>query len=73
VQACFRVRASSSIEISMIESKELAFEVKHRPEVGRYLVASRDIQPLEVILEDDPAVFGPNNNTGPVCLACLRG
>ncbi len=41
-------------------------------QVGRYVVAARDIDALEVILEDSPAVFGPNNNTPPVCLECLK-
>ena len=34
-------------------------------------MATRDIEPLELILEDDPAVFGPNHDTGPACLECL--
>lgn len=29
--------------------------------VGRYMVASRDIQPGEVIFTDQPAVIGPDN------------
>eukprot|EP00095_Tigriopus_kingsejongensis_P008846 snap_masked-scaffold15_size728074-processed-gene-2.0 protein:Tk08846 transcript:snap_masked-scaffold15_size728074-processed-gene-2.0-mRNA-1 annotation:"protein isoform a" len=39
--------------------------------VGRFMVATRDIQPLELILEDSPAVFGPNHDTEPICLECL--
>ena len=40
-------------------------------QVGRYLVATRDLKPLEIIIKDDPAVFGPNHDTGPACLECL--
>ena len=40
-------------------------------QVGRYLVATRDIEPLELIIEDEPAVFGPNHDTGPACMECL--
>ncbi|XP_059080183.1 SET domain-containing protein SmydA-8-like [Tigriopus californicus] len=47
------------------------FRIQSKPEVGRYIVATRSISPLEVILEDDPAVFGPNHDTEPVCLECL--
>ena len=40
--------------------------------VGRYVVATRHINPLELILHDTPAIFGPNNLTlVPLCLECL--
>ena len=26
---------------------------------------------MEIIIEDDPAIFGPNHDTGPSCLECL--
>ena len=31
---------------------------RYRPDVGRYMVATRDIQPMELILTDLPAVVG---------------
>ena len=35
-------------------------------------MATRDLEPLEIIMEDHPAIFGPtNHNTDPVCLDCL--
>ena len=46
------------------------FRVSHDPYVGNYLVASRDIAPLEVVLTDKPAVVAPQSK--PLCLACLR-
>ena len=39
--------------------------------MGRFLVATRDIDPLELIIEDDPAIFGPNHDTVTACLECL--
>ncbi len=41
-------------------------------QVGRYVEATRDIAPLEVIMEDEPAVYGPEHDTVPVCLECLE-
>ena len=39
---------------------------------GNVMVASRDIQAGETILEEQPAVWGPNNKSKPVCLECLK-
>ena len=36
------------------------------------MVASRDINPLELILKEHPAVVGPYTNTLQGCLQCLR-
>ena len=38
---------------------------------GRYLVATRDIHPLQLIMTDSPCVVGPPAKTVPVCLECL--
>ena len=35
------------------------------------MVATRNISPLEVILVDRPAAYGPNHDSPPVCLECL--
>jgi len=35
------------------------------------LVASRDIAPGEVVMEEEPLVVGPNQETTPVCLGCM--
>ncbi|XP_037786222.1 SET domain-containing protein SmydA-8-like [Penaeus monodon] len=39
--------------------------------LGRYLEASRDILPGEVIFRDSPLVVGPRQVTVPVCLGCF--
>ncbi|KAF0303343.1 SET domain-containing protein SmydA-8, isoform B [Amphibalanus amphitrite] len=46
--------------------------VKQTDELGRYMVATRAIQPGEVILREAPLVVGPKQATGPVCLGCHR-
>ena len=40
-------------------------------QVGRYVVATRDISAHEVILRDEVGVVGPNHDTYPVCMECL--
>ena len=48
------------------------FKVVRSPGVGRHLVATRDIRPGEVILEEPPVTGGPRQYTAPVCLGCHR-
>jgi len=49
----------------------MPFTVKVAEGVGRYVVATRDIAAMEVILEDTPDCLGPNYETEAVCLECL--
>jgi len=49
----------------------LPFTIARCPDKGRYVVATRDIEPLEVIIEDQAASLGPKQLTRPVCLSCL--
>lgn len=39
---------------------------------GRYFVATRDIEPLELILSDEPAVIIPTRQENSGCIQCLR-
>ena len=48
----------------------LPFRVAYSDTVGRYLVASRDIKPLELVLWDTAAALGPCADSVPVCLEC---
>jgi len=48
------------------------FMVEKREGVGRILVATRDIDPLELILWDNAAAMGPRMGGKPVCLQCLK-
>jgi len=50
--------------------KSLPYEIKRDEVVGRHMVATRDIKPGEVIFEERPLVFGPSDNTKPICLGC---
>ncbi len=36
------------------------------------MIAARDLNPLELILKEYPAVVGPYSNTLPGCLQCFR-
>ncbi|TRY61892.1 hypothetical protein TCAL_06674 [Tigriopus californicus] len=46
------------------------FRIKESAEVGRFIVASKDILPGEVIFEEEVVVAGPNQETIPICLFC---
>ncbi|KAK5641450.1 hypothetical protein RI129_009997 [Pyrocoelia pectoralis] len=52
------------------------FEVQTSQELGRYLIATRDIQPGDMILCENPLVYGPRPHVveaGPVpCVGCFR-
>jgi len=41
-------------------------------EMGRYIIATRDLKPGELILTESPIVIGPQAVTPPVCLACYK-
>ncbi len=43
-----------------------------KPELGRFVVAARDIKAGEVIIEEQPVTVGPKQFTVPVCLGCYR-
>ena len=46
--------------------------VKGDDKVGRYVVAARDLNPGDVIIEESPVTAGPKQFTCPVCLGCYR-
>jgi len=48
------------------------FMVEMREGVGRFVVATRDIEPLELVMWDNAAALGPRMGTAPVCLQCLK-
>merc|ERR1719464_1973491 len=55
-------------------SKEicLPYKTENRPGIGRVLIATRTIKPMELVLIDPGTVTGPNYTSRPVCLECLR-
>ena len=40
--------------------------------VGRCVEAARDIRPGELIFREEALVIGPNHDTPPLCLSCLK-
>jgi len=49
-----------------------AYKVCSSAELGRYLVATRDLKPGELVISETPLIIGPQAVTIPVCLACYK-
>jgi len=49
-----------------------AYKVCVSSEIGRYLVATRDLKPGEMIVSETPLVMGPQAVTIPLCLVCYK-
>lgn len=47
------------------------YEVVQKEGIGRCLVATRKIEPGELIFQEDALTIGPLHDTKPVCLGCL--
>jgi len=54
------------------KSQCCAYKVCSSPDIGRFLVATRDLKPGEMIISETPLVMGPQAVTIPVCLACYK-
>lgn len=48
------------------------YEAAYREGIGRVLVATRHIRPMELLLVDPGTCTGPNYSSKPVCLECLK-
>ena len=46
--------------------------VKYKSQVGRYVIAARDIQPGEIIFSEDAFALGPSHDSLPSCLNCFK-
>lgn len=53
-------------------SKKCCYEIKTSDVMGRYLVASRDINAGEVIIEEPALAVGPCSGCNIICLGCYR-
>ena len=42
------------------------------PGMGRYIIATRDLKPGELILAESPIAVAPMAVTPPVCLVCYK-
>ncbi|CAG5095368.1 Similar to SmydA-8: SET domain-containing protein SmydA-8 [Cotesia congregata] len=47
------------------------YNVLHNDKIGRYMVASKDLEAGEEILSEMPFVVGPKASTYPLCLSCF--
>ena len=48
------------------------YRVDHVPQVGRILTAARDIQPGEVVFQEQEMVVGPCRTNVPLCLGIYK-
>ncbi|KAK0087191.1 hypothetical protein PV325_001560 [Microctonus aethiopoides] len=48
------------------------YNVLHNDQVGKYLVANKDLEAGEEILTELPFVVGPKTSTYPLCLSCYK-
>ena len=49
------------------------YKILRDPDVGRFMVAARDLRPGDVILKERPVVVGPNLlASSPLCLGCHK-
>ncbi|CAG4991179.1 unnamed protein product [Colias eurytheme] len=46
-------------------------DILHNDKFGRYLVANKDLDAGELIFTDTPFVFGPKQDSPPLCLGCF--
>ena len=49
----------------------LPYKIVNSEQFGRHFIATRDIQPLDLIIIDPPAVVGPATKTKTLCIVCL--
>ena len=54
------------------EGKCYPFQIRTKSGIGRYLVATRNIEPGEIVFREEPIIIGNNHETQPVCLGCLQ-
>ncbi|XP_045451337.1 SET domain-containing protein SmydA-8 [Melitaea cinxia] len=52
------------------KSKCCGYKIQYSEELGRHMVATRDIQQGEIILREKPAAIGPKISCKPHCLSC---
>ncbi|CAH2235071.1 jg14554 [Pararge aegeria aegeria] len=48
------------------------YKIEHSDQIGRHMVAIRDIKQGEIILQEKPAASGPRMSCAPHCLSCNK-
>jgi len=56
---------------TVIMTEDTCFQIKQSKDKGRYMVATRDIPALDVILVEKAAACGPKLSHTPVCVECF--
>ncbi|XP_055372635.1 SET domain-containing protein SmydA-8 isoform X2 [Condylostylus longicornis] len=56
----------------IVAKSQLPYEIKFSDIMGRYLVASRHLNPGELIIQEEPLAVGPCSDSDPVCLGCYH-
>ena len=60
-------------DVYFFKRRTLIFQIcTDNPEMGRYIIATRDLKPGELILAEAPLVIAPMAVTPPVCLVCYK-
>jgi len=52
------------------ECKALPYRIGNSPDLGNFMVASRDLKKGEILFNEPPLCIGPNAVTLPICLHC---
>lgn len=53
-----------------LNGDEPVYEVKNSADIGRYLIARKDLRPAEIVMKVAPIAIGPCTDSDPVCLGC---
>ena len=69
---CFPFRVLQKPEVSHSYFASFAFFKVFISKVGRYVVATRDLEPLDLIMLDDPVLLGLNHDSLTACVECMR-
>ncbi|KAH8304072.1 hypothetical protein KR059_000002, partial [Drosophila kikkawai] len=59
-------------EASPLPEQALPYRIEKSEIYGRYLVASRQLEPGELLITEEPLAIGPCVSGDPVCLGCYR-
>jgi len=62
--------ASLYLQRNLIKQKDSVIKIVRDEEVGRHVVAARNIKAGEVVMKEAPLSYGPNDITKPICLSC---
>jgi len=70
---CESVAACDILHLSLHQQQKYCrpWRVRRNQQAGRFMVATRDIEPLETILVESPFVTGPCRDGQLVCVECL--